>query len=101
MPTAWMDDQLFGYKQHNQGEPRELLQELIEKTAEQGGCLVVDIHDYVYDEALFPGWAETYGWFLEQVTSRSDFWMDTPGKIADHWIQRYYSILNVSQGLTA
>ena len=100
MPTAWMDDQLFGYKQHNQGEPRELLQELIEKTAEHGGCLVVDVHDYVYDEALFPSWAEIYIWFLEQVTARTDFWMDTPRNIADHWIQRNDKIAQASSGLT-
>jgi len=100
IPTAWMDDHLFGYKNCNPGNRVQILRALVDKTAEQGGCLLVDVHQYVYDEDLFPGWTKTYQDLLEYVTARSDFWIDTPGRIADHWIDRYASILEASYGLT-
>jgi hypothetical protein len=98
--TTWMDDQLFGYRQDNPGDRRELLQALADKAAEQGGCLLIDVHDYVYDDVLFPDWAETYRSLWEYLISRSDFWIDTPGNIAEHWIKRHTNITKASQGLT-
>ncbi|MBA7710721.1 hypothetical protein ES703_119667 [subsurface metagenome] len=97
-PT-YMDNHLFGYLKHNPGNRRENIQTLIDTAAKQDGCLVVDIHDYVFDDTLFPGWSKTYFWLLERLVDRSDFWISTPGEIADHWISRYNSIVQESQGL--
>jgi hypothetical protein len=100
MSVAWMDDQLFGYQRDNPGDRLEMLRELADETARQGGCLVLDVHDYVFDSVLFPGWASTYRSLLEDVVSRSDFWVATPAEIADHWTGRHASIAEASEGLT-
>jgi hypothetical protein len=99
VPPAWMDNQLFGHLDHNPGDPRETLQAVIDNAAKQGGCMVVDIHNYVFDDALFPGWRNTYFWLVQNLIDRSDFWIGTPGEIANHWIQRYNSIVHESNGL--
>ena len=99
LQTTWMDNHLFGHLEKNPGTRRENLQVFINKAAEQGGCLVVDIHGYVFDDTLFPGWRKTYRWLVENLIDRSDFWIATPGEIADHWIKRYNSIANESYGL--
>jgi hypothetical protein len=100
IPTAWMDDQLFGYRRDNPGDALEILRALADTVAEQGGCLLIDVHSYVFDDALFPGWAKAYRWLWEYLIARSDFWIDTPGQIARHWNQRHCSINRASQGLT-
>ena len=97
--TTWMDDHLFGHLKHNSGDRRKNLQALIDRAVEQGGCLVVDIHDYVFDDTLFPDWRETYLWLVENLIDRSDFWIGTPGQIAYHCMERYSSILDLSHGL--
>lgn len=99
IPTAWMDDQLFGQRVHNPGDRQAILRALADTTAEQGGCLLIDVHDYVYDEVLFPGWARAYRELWEYLGARADFWIDTPGRIADHWIARYSALTQASQGL--
>jgi hypothetical protein len=91
---------LFGHKQANPGGRLEILQALADRVAEQGGCLNIDVHEYVFDEVLFPEWAKMYRGLWEYLTARSDFWIDTPGRIADHWVERYSSIIQASQGLT-
>jgi hypothetical protein len=100
IPTAWMDDHLFGHRQHNPGNRCEILRALVDRVLEQGGCLLVDVHDYVYDEVLFPGWAKTYLELLQLLTMSSDFWIGTPCQIADYWVKRHTSIMQASQGLT-
>jgi hypothetical protein len=97
--TAWMDDQLFGYRHDNPGDRFEILRALADRAAEQGGCLLIDVHDYVFDEVLYPGWAQAYHELWEYLLTRSDFWIDTPGKIAEHWIKRYHKIVQASRGL--
>jgi hypothetical protein len=99
MPTAWMDDQLFGYLNHNPGNRLETLQKIIDKTAEHGSCIVVSVHNYVFDDTLFPDWRKTYLWFVKNLVDRSDFLIGKPEEIADHWIKRYSSIFNLSHGL--
>jgi hypothetical protein len=98
--TGWMDDQLFGCLKDNGGERQSLIQNLIERTLLHGGCLVVDIHDYVFDDLFFPGWAKTYLELVRQVCEDSDFWIATPSQVSDHWRKRYYEIVNRSHGLT-
>lgn len=100
LSTAWMDDHLFRRHEHNPGDRGEILRALADVVAEQGGCLVIDIHDYVFDEVLFPEWAKTYFALLGYLLERSDFWIETPKAIAQHWQQRHASILQNSEGLT-
>lgn len=101
IPTALMDDQLFGHQKYNPGNRLDILKTLINKTAEYGGCLFIDVHNYVFDELLYPDWCRTYRWLLDLLISRSDFWIDTPARIAEHWNQRYSKIINTSKGLIA
>jgi hypothetical protein len=98
LPT-WMDNQLFGYLKYNPGDRLETLRALIARTKKQGGCLVINIHSRVFDDILFPDWRKTYLWLVENLIERSDFWIGTPGEIADHWINRYNSIVHESRGL--
>lgn len=100
LPTAWMDDQLFGHRPDNPGDRRARLRALADRVAEQGGCLLVDVHDYVFDDALFPGWARAYRELWGYLTARADFWIDTPGRVAAHWIARHAAITRASRGLT-
>lgn len=99
VPTVWMDNQFFGYQKYNSGDRHAILRQLSDKAAEQGGCILVDIHDYIFDDVLFPGWADTYSKFFQYLRERSDFWIQTPGRIADYWINRSISIMEASQGL--
>jgi hypothetical protein len=101
MPTAWMDDHLFGYADVNGVDPDERLAELVDTTAAHGGCLVVDVHDYVFDEELYPGWRACYARLLQRTSSRGDVWLATPGEIASYWTARYRRLLQASEGLTA
>lgn len=99
LPFAWMDQQLFLYGDLNPGEPLGLLRDLVETTAAQGGCLLLNIHEYTFDEELFPGWRRTYGRILEEVAARGDFWIETPRRVAEHWCRRAERILAASSGL--
>jgi hypothetical protein len=99
IPVAWMDDQLFGQRVHNPGPPWENLRALAERAAEQGGCLHIDVHDYVFDDVLFPGWAATYRRLWEYLLDRGDFWLATSAQVAKHWTARYAALLQASRGL--
>lgn len=100
LPTAWMDDHLFGQRADNPGDSQTLLNALVARTAALGGLLLVDVHEYVYDDALFPGWAATYRALWEQLFARSDVWFATPGEVAQHWAARQSVIERASSGLT-
>jgi hypothetical protein len=99
IPTAWMDDQLFGQRMHNPGPPWENLRALADRAAEQGGCMHIDVHDYVFDDALFPGWAATYRCLWEYLLDSGDFWFTTSDQIAKHWTDRYTGLVQASSGL--
>lgn len=99
LPTAWMDDHLFGQRADNPGDRRALLRGLADTVAAQGGLLLVDVHDYVFDDALFPGWAATYRELWEDLFARGDVWFATPGEIAAHWSRRHARIEGASVGL--
>ncbi|MGQ0603003.1 MAG: polysaccharide deacetylase family protein [Anaerolineales bacterium] len=100
LPVAWMDDQLFGMRADNPGDRLERLQEVIDRAAEREGCFIMDVHDYVFDAALFPGWAETYRQAWEYIQQRNDFWCATPAQIAAHWLSRRAALEAASAGLT-
>ena len=99
LPFAWMDQQLFLYGDLNPGEPAELLSGLVATTAEHGGCLVANIHEYTFDEELFPGWSRTYEGLVAEVAGRGDFWIETPRAVAAHWRARAEAIVAASSGL--
>jgi hypothetical protein len=99
IPTAWMDDQLFGLRAHNPGDRLAVLRALVSRTAEQRGCLLIDVHDYVFDDALFPGWAQTYHHLWEHLLEREDFWIGTPAQIAEFWTARHVALVQASRGL--
>jgi hypothetical protein len=99
VPLGWMDDQLFRLAAHNPGDRRERLQALIDRAADVEGCFVMDVHDYVFDEALYPDWQGLYRWAWETIDRRGDFWKATPIEIAAHWRERYSSLLAASHGL--
>ncbi len=99
LPTAWMDDHLFGQRADNPGDRQALLHSLADTTASQGGLLLVDVHDYVYDDTLFPGWAAAYRELWAALFARRDVWFATPGAIAAHWIERQATLTRASSGL--
>jgi hypothetical protein len=100
--TAWMDDQVFSHGPINMirsdSEREDRLGQLIETAAASGGLLVTDVHEYVYDEVLFPGWLATYERFWEAVQSHADVWVASPAEIARHWSNRAARIEERSEG---
>jgi hypothetical protein len=100
LPTCWMDDQIFGQRAYNPGDPAALLSGLADTTAAHGGCMIIDIHDYVYDDVLFPGWTAAFQRLWEHLAQRNDVWMATPGEIAAHWRERAEALSRASAGLT-
>lgn len=99
IPTAWMDDQVFGLQADNPGNRMELLYHLADRVVTQKGCLLIDIHDYVFDDKLFPGWAQAFHDLWQYLSGRGDIWFGTPAEIAQHWSARYKSLVEASQGL--
>jgi hypothetical protein len=100
IPFAWMDDQLFGFIDKNPGNRKELLGKLVDRVTENEGCLAVNIHEYVFDDTLFPGWSQSYIDLWCDIASRRDYWLATPHEIADYWSKRYHHLLDHSHGLT-
>lgn len=102
LPTGWMDAQLFVFAARNPPEDRHLLlRALADTVASHGGCLLVDVHDYVYDDVLFPGWADAYRQLFLSLAERGDIWLATPSEIAAHWRRRHHAIVKRSSGLDA
>lgn len=99
IPTGWMDDQLFGLKPHNPGGATGILDELIGRVAAQGGCFMIDVHEYVFDEVLFPGWADAYRYAIQRMADRGDVWFAAPVELARHWCRRADAIAAASRGL--
>ncbi|MFV9504547.1 MAG: polysaccharide deacetylase family protein [Oscillochloridaceae bacterium umkhey_bin13] len=99
LPTAWMDDQLFSQRANNPGDRASLLRGLVNTTANHGGLLLVDVHEYVYDEALFPGWATAYRELWAELYRRGAIWFATPYEVANHWARRQAILERASLGL--
>lgn len=99
VPVTWMDDQLFSMRVDNPGDPWARLQAMLDRAVALGGCFVVDIHDYVFDAALFPGWSDLYRRLVGEVGRRGDFWLATPAEVAAHWRARHAQLLSQSAGL--
>jgi hypothetical protein len=99
LPVAWMDAQLSQRADLSQPQREAMVIALVDSVAAQRGLFVANIHDYVFDEVLFPGWLATLRVALERITTRGDFWVATPAAIAAHWRQRYQQLLSFSSGL--
>jgi peptidoglycan/xylan/chitin deacetylase (PgdA/CDA1 family) len=97
--NTWMDDQLFGNKKYNPGDRQAILRGLAELAAKQGGCIVITMHEYIFDDMLYPDWVNTFKEFMFYLKGRGDFWIASPGEIADHWQKRYQSLCQESLGL--
>jgi AbrB family looped-hinge helix DNA binding protein len=93
-----MEDQLFGQRADNPGDRRAILQGLVERVVSQHGRLMVDAHEYVFDDDLYPGWAATYRRLWEEVCGRGDLWVATPVAITTHWRHRHRALLDARQG---
>ncbi|HAJ37858.1 MAG TPA: hypothetical protein DCL15_19485 [Chloroflexi bacterium] len=100
LPVAWMDAQLAQRTDLTQPQRDAMVCELVELVAAQQGLFVANVHDYVFDEVLFPGWLATLRAALERIVARGDFWVATPVAIARHWSDRYRRLLSDSIGLT-
>lgn len=99
LPVAWMDAQLSQRTDLSQPQREAMVIALIDHVAAQRGLFVANVHDYVFDEVLFPGWLATLRAVLERITALGDFWVATPATIAAHWRQRYQRVLACSYGL--
>ena len=99
LPVAWMDAQLMQRDDLAQPQRETLVRELIDRTVMQGGLFVANVHDYVFDDELYPGWLATLQAGLEHVVGRGDLWIATPAEIARHWVDRYRMLCKVSSGL--
>jgi len=99
LPVAWMDAQLAQRTDLTQPQRDAIVVELVERVAAQQGVFVANVHDYVFDDVLFPGWLATLRAALEHITARGDFWLATPAAIAQHWADRYRQLLTQSSGL--
>lgn len=99
LPVAWMDAQLAQRDDLTQPQREAMVCELVERVATQQGLFVANVHDYVFDDVLFPGWLATLRAALERITARGDFWVATPATIAQHWSDRYRQLLAQSNGL--
>lgn len=99
LPTTWMDSQLLADRTHSRLAARRTLDGLVNRVATESGMFLSDVHDYVFDDVLYPGWALTYLGLERSLLSRGDFWLATPGEIAEHWIGRHARIRGESEGL--
>ncbi len=99
LPPAWMDDHLFGHQRLNPGDPHDLLDGLLGTTIEHGGCLTVDVHEYVFDDVLFPGRRRLYEWLVRRLVDRGDVWVALPREVARHWRDRSDHLARQSVGL--
>lgn len=99
LPPAWMDDHLFGHRSLNPGDPHDLLAHLLDTTVDHGGCLVVDVHEYVFDDVLYPGRRRLYEWLVRRLADRSDVWVALPRDVARHWRTRSDFLARQSVGL--
>ena len=102
MQTVCMDDHFFGYASlnNNGGGPGARVKYLLRRAAELEGCLLADIHEYVFDQDLFPGWRETFQLLMREALADSDAYVALPGDIARWWRERTRQLREASGGLT-
>ncbi len=99
LPTGWMDDQLFSYRAINTGDRQTRLSELQRTVVAHGGIMMIDVHDYVFDDTLFPLWTRTYLDFWSRIAADSQVWIAPPREVAAHWRARHHALESQSVGL--
>jgi hypothetical protein len=107
--NTWMDDHFFSYLDINtktvdqessipqSAIRKKALENTIEKVKSIGGLMVVDTHEYPWDNKLFSGWKEIYEYFLNKLSSASDVWSVKPSELATYWNNREKNLLGKSQ----
>jgi len=98
LSTAWTEDHFFGHRRDNPGDPDTVLDRLADRAARDGGCLVLNAHDYVLDDRIFPGRASLALRLAARLAARGDFWNQTPAEVARHWTARARRIAEASDG---
>lgn len=98
LPTAWMDEHSF---LHWHGPPTSAaaVDELVETVVSVGGCLLMNVHEYMVDDRLHPGRFATARALVSRVAHDSGVWVATPKELASHWRTRRASLEAVSRGL--
>lgn len=99
LPLVWMDSQLLAGRRVDRAAVQRRLHDLVNQVARHSGLFLSNVHDYVFDDLLYPGWARAYLDLEETLLSRADFWLATPGAIAEHWMSRHHRIAKESTGL--
>lgn len=99
LPTSWMEEHSF---RHWSGDPHEAvsaLDEVVDSVVTVGGCLLLDAHEYMVDERLFPGRFVRVRELMTSLARDGRFWMATPSAVALHWRERRLSCMAASSGL--
>ena len=96
LPTAWTEDHFFRHRDGHTGDLAARLRRLADVAERQGACLVLNVHQYVYDARLFPGRRPLFEEAARDLVSRSGFWAATPNQIARHWTERALAIEKAS-----
>lgn len=99
LPTSWMEEHSFSHWSGSRADATTALNELVDTVSTVGGCLLVDLHEYMVDEVLHPGRFAMSRSLLTRVASDSAFWTATPVEIARHWCARRAECEAASSGL--
>lgn len=101
LPPALMDDHAFGYLDHaRQSSADELADDVVAGAEEVGGVLVVNLHQRVLNEDLFPGWGRLYERVLN-VMERPGWGHATPRDLIAHWSDREDRLLRAERAAGA
>jgi hypothetical protein len=99
LPLGWMDAQLLAHRRIDRQAVGRALDDLVRRVAAESGLFLADVHEYVFDDVLYPGWAQAYLDLVKRLAARGDFWMATPRAVAEHWMRRHARICQESTGL--
>lgn len=101
LPPALMDDHAFGYLDHaRQSTAEELADDVVAGAEEVGGVLVVNLHQRVLNDDLFPGWGGLYERVLD-VMERPGWGHATPRDLIGHWSDREDRLLEAERAADA
>jgi hypothetical protein len=89
LAPSLMDDHLFGHSKHcSFPSYKEHIDSLLGAVHKYEGMLVVDYHVRVFNETLFPGWANSYRYLISRLSEYGGFYNTTASELADYWKTR-------------
>jgi len=98
LPPSLMDAQLFDFRKESKFTKYEdMIDSLINNARSSSGVFVVDFHPRTLNNTLFPEWGDSYKYLLNAVCKNDDFFCDTPGGIANYWLEREKKLLEASR----